>query len=496
MASVLATSMEDVMRNPDLAALTAIASKYWMYSDFVPWKIGTGERDEGVYFVMSTEPFDPKTIDIGGARQHTTITSDINMRWWVAPINLVCLQDRAKALELVDDTVKYAEMVSTIRSMFDEYGNGLKMPEFMEPMVVHSLEQTYTFSKFGDFGKSDRSRELITKMREDAANDIRLYMRRQRNYLKKESDNPILRFFGIPNRDYLIECYARNPHYEWSDNPLVRLFRRIKYHNSQQVSPGALNQLAYGKENVQTILLYGKHRDPETGKMYKTGTYEEFVKIMAEKYPDILYTVKKTTPRRSAYIDLPDDCPNPFGKLPCYEEQYLVSFCSRHAQYVCPIINRIDETTGYRSRLVGVQLHPLSLDKMREYGDLVVRYIPANTAIGQNVGLLAEQNHIPYAIDDGTQFDGSPEGYIPYVFRKEDADFPYQVFARVADDFSNTPGESPYPTEAVKANVKPERDCDKDAGFDAAREKEIQAALAEHGSHAAISRSCDRDMER
>lgn len=307
--------------------------------------------------------------------------------------------------------------------------------------------------------------------------DLRRYCRIWKNVEEKYSKNRILRFFKIPNRDYLRASYELNPRLLWSDNPLVRAVRWLKYRNSQQISKAALMNLAYGPDGVQRLTLYSKWQDPETGKMHKEGTYQEFVKQMAEKYPGIPYAVKKLKPYKGIFVKTKEDWANPFNKVESYEQPIEIMFCKRHVTYIAPLVNRISMTEEYCTEKAGLSLHPKTLDEMKALGDeLIVRYIDCSSAVGYNVGILAENCGIPYALDDGTTYASEADESMAFVFRAQDADFAESAIERVLEDFSNTPGQCKYPNGYTQCR-SPEPEKEVNEGFECLRDKQIDEAL-------------------
>lgn len=472
----LVCSLGDVYANEDLCRLPIVASKYWFYGAFIPWNIGSGSRDEGIYFVMSDEPI-PPDIDIRDLTMKLSQTDYLNTKYLLFPIGKECLDESNKAQNLVNETLEYAENIATLRSIFDEFGEGAKIPEFIGPEELRDLLRVYALAQFDDYGKTLESQTAIIETRAAAMKDLRRYCRIWKNVEEKYSKNRILRFFKIPNRDYLRASYELNPRLLWSDNPLVRAVRWLKYRNSQQISKAALMNLAYGPDGVQRLTLYSKWQDPETGKMHKEGTYQEFVKQMAEKYPGIPYAVKKLKPYKGIFVKTKEDWANPFNKVESYEQPIEIMFCKRHVTYIAPLVNRISMTEEYCTEKAGLSLHPKTLDEMKALGDeLVVRYIDCSSAVGYNVGILAENCGIPYALDDGTTYASEADESMAFVFRAQDADFAESAIERVLEDFSNTPGQCKYPNRYTQCR-SPEPEKEVNEGFECLRDKQIDEAL-------------------
>lgn len=176
-----------------------------------------------------------------------------------------------KAQNLVNETLEYAENIATLRSIFDEFGEGAKIPEFIGPEELRDLLRVYALAQFDDYGKTLESQTAIIETRAAAMKDLRRYCRIWKNVEEKYSKNRILRFFKIPNRDYLRASYELNPRLLWSDNPLVRAVRWLKYRNSQQISKAALMNLAYGPDGVQRLTLILNGRTPRQGRCTRKG---------------------------------------------------------------------------------------------------------------------------------------------------------------------------------------------------------------------------------
>ena len=103
----LVCSLGDVYANEDLRRLPIVASKYWFYGAFIPWNIGSGSRDEGIYFVMSDEPI-PPDIDIRDLTMKLSQTDYLNTKYLLFPIGKECLDESNKAQNLVNETLEYA----------------------------------------------------------------------------------------------------------------------------------------------------------------------------------------------------------------------------------------------------------------------------------------------------------------------------------------------------------------------------------------------------
>lgn len=214
----LVCSLGDVYANEDLRRLPIVASKYWFYGAFIPWNIGSGSRDEGIYFVMSDEPI-PPDIDIRDLTMKLSQTDYLNTKYLLFPIGKECLDESNKAQNLVNETLEYAENIATLRSIFDEFGEGAKIPEFIGPEELRDLLRVYALAQFDDYGKTLESQTAIIETRAAAMKDLRRYCRIWKNVEEKYSKNRILRFFKIPNRDYLRASYELNPRLLWSNNP-------------------------------------------------------------------------------------------------------------------------------------------------------------------------------------------------------------------------------------------------------------------------------------
>lgn len=160
-----------------------------------------------------------------------------------------------------------------------------------------------------------------------------------------------------------------------------------------------------------------------------------------------------------------------------YEQPIEIMFCKRHVTYIAPLVNRISMTEEYCTEKAGLSLHPKTLDEMKALGDeLVVRYIDCSSAVGYNVGILAENCGIPYALDDGTTYASEADESMAFVFRAQDADFAESAIERVLEDFSNTPGQCKYPNGYTQCR-SPEPEKEVNEGFECLRDKQIDEAL-------------------
>ena len=144
-----------------------------------------------------------------------------------------------------------------------------------------------------------------------------------------------------------------------------------------------------------------------------------------------------------------------------------MTFSENDDPYIAPIVNNIILTSDYRNVNAGIALHPKSYDDMvKAYGkeNLIVRYVDCSNYIGVNVGLIAEQDRIPYALDDGTHYGCDSDGCVPYVFRVQDADYASAVIASVVNDFANNRGLPPD-DRIVQAIDEPEAQSEENTGF-------------------------------
>lgn len=55
------TSFRDIWENQSLSRVPSLASDFGMYAYYVPWCIGEGTRDEGIYLVLSSKPIEAAT---------------------------------------------------------------------------------------------------------------------------------------------------------------------------------------------------------------------------------------------------------------------------------------------------------------------------------------------------------------------------------------------------------------------------------------------------
>ena len=391
------TSFRDIWENQSLSRVPSLASDFGMYAYYVPWCIGEGTRDEGIYLVLSSKPIEDATkINIRELALKLGEFPCMNTEIMMIPLDAECKTDKSKAESIVNTAMDVCKSHKILEDIFARYGDGTKMPKYISYIDETNLRQAYAYANYTC--KDWVRKPEICELRKAGAEQCRKFCRMIQNYNDKYSKNPILRLLKIPNKDYLRLSYQYNPRLVWSDNPLVRAVRYLKYHNSQEVQPKALERYAGSDKNLVSVQLYSKYRDPETGKMHKTGNFEEFKKQMAEKYPNILYSVKKLKPYKSKFVKSEDGEPTPFSKLPCYEENYSVTYSKKDAGYIDPIINRINMTSSYDNKSAGIALNPKSYDEMvKEYGkdNLIVRYVDCSNAIGFNVGLIAEQMRVP-----------------------------------------------------------------------------------------------------
>lgn len=470
----LIKSLKEIYMNDNLMKLQAVASSYGMYGYFVPWNLGKGTRDEGIYFVLSDKPLDVKSVNIHDVEMRAATNPCYNTRITLVPISDKCNEDDSKAQAVLNTVLKLSRSHKTLEDIFAQYGGGTPLPEYISDIDELNLTQTYALARYKEDGWVDQL--PIVEMKGDAAVQIRKYIDKVRNYNEKYSNNPILRALHVPNKDYIALSFSTNPRLVGSKNPIVRMYRYIRYSKSQQVTPKALAQYAGNADNISKMLLCSRYRDPETGKMHNSGTYQKFVREMAEKYPDVLYSVKKVKPFKEHFVKAQKGKMNPFAKLPCYEKLVEVSYSRANANYIDPLVGKINLTKDYNNEKAGTQLHPIPLEEMQQYGDLVVRYIDCTTAIGANVGLIAEQQKIPYAIDDGSHYACDDDGCLAFVFRECDVEFAQKTIAKVVKDFSYNRGEFPerYIVDSID---EPEVQPEENRGFDYSRE---QAAASTH----------------
>lgn len=461
------TSFRDIWENQSLSRVPSLASDFGMYAYYVPWCIGEGTRDEGIYLVLSSKPIEDATkINIRELDLKLGEFPCMNTEIMMIPLDAECRADKSKAEGVVNTAMDVCKSHKALEDIFARYGDGTKMPKYISYIDETNLRQAYVYANYTC--KDWVRKPEICELRKAGAEQCRKFCRMIQNYNDKYSKNPILRLLKIPNKDYLRLSYQYNPRLVWSDNPLVRAVRYLKYHNSQEVQPKALERYAGSDKNLVSVQLYSKYRDPETGEMHKTGNFEEFKKQMAEKYPNILYSVKKLKPYKSEFVKSEDGEPTPFSKLPCYEENYSVTYSKKDAGYIDPIINRINMTSSYDNKSAGIALNPKSYDEMvKEYSkeNLIVRYVDCSNAIGFNVGLMAEQMAVPYALDDGTHYTCDCDGCVPFVFTKKDAEYASKVINKVVNDFSNNRGLPPD-ERIVKAIDEPEASPEENKGFE------------------------------
>lgn len=461
------TSLNDIWRNPSLSRVPSLASDFGLYAYYVPWCLEEGTRDSGIYLVLSSKPMEDATkINIKKLSMELGEFPCTNTEITLIPLDAECKTDDSKAERVVDTVMDYCKTHKVLEDIFARYGKGTKMPKYISYLDEKNLRQSYAFANYEV--KDWYRKPEICDLRMAGAKECERYCQMIQNYYDKYSKNPILRALKIPNKDYLRLSYQFNPRLVWSDNPIVRVVRYIKYHNSQVVPRKALIRYAGSDKNLTTIQLYSAYRHPGTGELHKTGSLQEFKREMAEKYPNVLYSVKKLKPYKSKFVKSSDGEPTPFSKLPCYEQNYEVTFSKNDDSYISPIVNRILLTSDYRNINAGIALHPKSYDDMvKTYGkdNLIVRYVDCSNDIGVNVGLIAEQNKIPYALDDGTHYGCDSDGCVPYVFRKEDAEYASAVIAKVVNDFANNRGLPPD-ERLVQAIDEPEAQAEENKGFE------------------------------
>lgn len=459
-------SLNDVWRNQSLARVPSLASDFGLYAYYVPWCIGEGTRDEGVYLVLSSMPVEDATkINIKKLSLELGEFPCTNTEITLIPLDAECKTDASKAERVVDAVMDYCKTHKALEDIFARYGKGTKMPKYISYIDEKNLRQSYAFANYNV--KDWYRKPEICDLRLAGAEECERFCAMIQNYYDKYSKNPILRALKIPNKDYLSLSYQYNPRLVWHNNPIVRAVRYLRYHKSQIVPRKALIRYAGSEKNLVTIRLYSAYKHPGTGEMHRTGSLQAFEKEMAEKYPNILYSVKKLKPYKTKYVKSPDGEPTPFSKLPCYEQNYEVTFSENDDPYIAPIVNNIILTSDYRNVNAGIALHPKSYDDMvKAYGkeNLIVRYVDCSNDIGVNVGLIAEQDRIPYALDDGTHYGCDSDGCVPYVFRVQDADYASAVIASVVNDFANNRGLPPD-DRIVQAIDEPEAQSEENTGF-------------------------------
>lgn len=480
--ATLTKSLSSVYINEGLMKLPVIASKYGMYGQFVPWRIGSGSRDEGIYFVMTDKPVQSSDIDIRKMQLEMDASNSFHTRYTCFPLYAEMSKDDTLVQNLTNQVIVYSENHRTVEDIFQRYNSYTKLnvdiPEQISPQDLNNILQTYALVRYPEEGKGLNAETKILCLRSEAEKGLITYLKRLQNIKEKYSKNPLLRALKIPNRDYLKYQYISNPRLAWSKNPLVRAYRWMKYRNSQKVSKEAITLFAGGDSKLTNVVLYTKYRDPETGKMHDDGLYQKFEKEMAEKYPNLIYHVEKIPTYNSGFVKVNKQKGevNPFEKMACYEERVEVTYPRSQMQYINPIISKLQMTQDYSAEKAMVKLHPISLDELKKQGPVKVRYIDCNTVVGLNVGVLAEQNNIPYAIDDGTEYGGDCDGCLAYVFLEKDAWFADAALNRIVDDFTNTPGDSPLPEEYTVVD-EPAVSEESNDGFGYSRDDDIQAAI-------------------
>lgn len=472
--------LASVLSDEGLSRLPEIAAKYGFYGAFVNWKPPAGSKDAGIYFVMSPNPIDPN-INIRDLTMLLTKSSAICTKYWLEEIPINCKDNNAYSQSIVNETMQYAEKMATVRSIFDDYGPDVEIPEFIDCMQLGDLTRTFALSQYStEPGKKRKNIPLdVYDMRATAMADLRKYCDRMRNVQEKYSKNPILRKLKVPNRDFLREQYTLNPRLKWSKYPWVRAYRWLRYRNSQKIPKNALLELSYGENGICRYTLFGKHRDLKTGKMVKTGNYQEFKKLM-EKYPDILYCIKKEKTFKSYYAKVKEGIPNPFRGKPTYEERFEVFYCRRHSYIIYPLLSRLANVDDYRD---AEPLHPVSIEELKKSNQrLVAKYINLDNDVLRNVALKCQANGIPYAIDDGSVYSSDVDGSVAVVFREEDSWFPEWAIAKTISDYGDMPGEKKWPDSCDKVRG-PEIEAEPNQGFDfLRRENEIDTAIMTLGN--------------
>ena len=438
-------SMERVLMSPALQGLPEWVSRFGMNGYFVDWNKGMNTRDSGIYFVVSSQPVEsPEKLDIKRLTLYTNNTSDICTRFQVYPVLCETTDDPMKASVFTAEVLDYCKMIRRYQEMFEELGDGAKVPDFVYGEELRNYIKIYGLARYDT--DIDHMSADICEMIADATCGIRKYTARIKKAQEKYSRNPILRFFHIKSKACWDYEYVRNPRLKWSRNPLIRFYRWLRYRNSQRIPYYVLLEHAGRDDMIEHTTLYTKYRDPSNGKYY-SGNFQLFAKRMAEKYPEILYNVKRAPTYKSRYVPTVPGQENPFRTDPCYEARVEISYRKEDAKYINGILCYLNRTSDYRNRLTKWQLHPTkTVDEMlQKYGKdgIEIVYVEGVTDMGANVGLMVEQMNIDYAIDDGTTFACDNDGCLPYVFSKKDAHLAYEYMNDAIEDFSTRLGELP-----------------------------------------------------
>ena len=141
------TSFRDIWENQSLSRVPSLASDFGMYAYYVPWCIGEGTRDEGIYLVLSSKPIEDATkINIRELALKLGEFPCMNTEIMMIPLDAECKTDKSKAESIVNTAMDVCKSHKILEDIFARYGDGTKMPKYISYIDETNLRQAYSIS--------------------------------------------------------------------------------------------------------------------------------------------------------------------------------------------------------------------------------------------------------------------------------------------------------------------------------------------------------------
>lgn len=142
------TSFRDIWENQSLSRVPSLASDFGMYAYYVPWCIGEGTRDEGIYLVLSSKPIEDATkINIRELALKLGEFPCMNTEIMMIPLDAECKTDKSKAESIVNTAMDVCKSHKILEDIFARYGDGTKMPKYISYIDETNLRQAYAYLK-------------------------------------------------------------------------------------------------------------------------------------------------------------------------------------------------------------------------------------------------------------------------------------------------------------------------------------------------------------
>lgn len=158
------TSFRDIWENQSLSRVPSLASDFGMYAYYVPWCIGEGTRDEGIYLVLSSKPIEDATkINIRELALQLGEFPCMNTEIMMIPLDAECKTDKSKAESIVN--AEYASKV--INKVVNDFSNNRGLPPderivkaIDEPEASPEENKGFEYSQIQTASKADDGKKM------------------------------------------------------------------------------------------------------------------------------------------------------------------------------------------------------------------------------------------------------------------------------------------------------------------------------------------------